>query len=105
MPPKRTRTLAREAAREAKKLLEAKEKLASLEAGGSLERPLEVTSASLVEARALAGGCLACEGTLEVADHRVHHAGAVLVREVVVQCRRCSRRRGVWVRVVVPQAH
>jgi hypothetical protein len=105
MAPKRPRTLARAAARDARKLVEAKTELAALEIGGSLERPLEVASASLVEARALAGGCLACEGALEVADHRVHHAGAALVREVVVHCRRCSRRRGVWVRVAVARAH
>ncbi len=105
MAPKRPRTLAREAVREAKKLVEAREKLAALEPGGAIERPLAVPSASLVEARAIATGCLACDGTLEVVDHRAHHAGTALVREVVVQCRRCSRRRGVWLRVAPATLH
>jgi hypothetical protein len=105
MPPKRPRTLAREAARDAQKLTEAKAKLAAIEAGGCPERPIEVASASLVEPRALHFACLACDGALELVDHRVRHEGSALLRELVVQCKRCSRRRTVWVRVVQVKLH
>ena len=105
MAPKRKRTVVREAAREAEKLLAAREKLAALEDGGSAERPIAVPSASLVESRALAARCLACEGALELVEHRaVHHEGA-LVREVIARCRTCGRARTQWLRVVPSQLH
>ncbi len=105
MPPKRPRTLARAALRDVQKLAEARVKLAALEVGGSPERPLEVASASLVEPRALQHTCLACEGPLELVDHRVRHEASGLVREVVAQCKRCTKRRTLWLRVAPPQLH
>jgi uncharacterized protein with PIN domain len=105
MAPKRKRAVLREAAREAEKLLAAREKLAALEEGGSAARPIAVASASLVEPRALATRCLACEGALELVDHRAVHHGSALVREVVARCRACGRARTQWLRVAPPQLH
>jgi len=105
MAPKRKRTVLREAERGAAKLLAAREKLAALEEGGSTDRPIAVPSASLVEPRALATRCLACEGALELVEHRAVHAGGTLVREVVARCRTCGRARTQWLRVLPSQLH
>ncbi len=105
MASKRPRTLRREADRETEALIAAKEKLATLEAGGTEERPLAVESASLVEPRALRERCLACDSAVDLVDHRAVHVRGTLVREVVVKCKRCARRRALWIRVAVPQVH
>lgn len=95
---KRSRTERREAERDAAKLARARMKLAALEAGGAPDRPIEVTSASIIEPQASSMPCAACGAQgLRVEEH----AADVLrrLRVVHVLCQRCGTRREVFFRV------
>lgn len=98
MKPKRSRTVRREQDREVEKLIEAREKLAKLEVGGTLQRPIEVQTASVIETRAVSFSCLRCEGALRVHEHRAMHEG----REVELACKACGAHRTLYFRVVMP---
>ena len=65
---------------------------------GDPARPIEVPSASVIEVRALTHRCLACDGELRVHEHRAAHD----LREVELACKRCGRRRVLWLRVSLP---
>ncbi|MBX7197522.1 MAG: hypothetical protein K1X94_36085 [Sandaracinaceae bacterium] len=95
---KRPRAERRQNDRDVAKLVEARTKLARLEAGGDPARPIEVPSASVIEVRALTHRCLACDGELRVHEHRAAHD----LREVELACKRCGRRRVLWLRVSLP---
>lgn len=96
----RPRALRRAAERDAKKLADARERLAALSAGGSPERPLDVPSASTVEGAAVSLGCARCGGEVRLVDHDVvPDAAGRLLRRVRVACKRCRATREVWVRV------
>lgn len=99
---KRRRTVRRALEREVKKIEDAREKLARLSEGGAPERPIEVASASVVEARALALGCARCEGELRLVDHDALRVGNEPLRRVRAQCKRCRATREVWIRVASP---
>jgi len=98
--PKRPRARRRDAARAAKKLARDRERLAALEPGGSAERPLEVASASVVEARALDLGCLHCPGPPRVETQDATRVDERVLRVVRMKCPRCGSERAVWVRIV-----
>lgn len=106
MKPKRSRTVRREQDREVEKLIEAREKLAKLEVGGTLQRPIEVQTASVIETRAVSFPCLRCEGALRVHEHRAISAGHDLRghggREVELACKACGAHRTLYFRVVMP---
>lgn len=88
--PKRSRTLRREADRTEKKLLEARMTLSRLEPGGSAERPIEVSTASLVEPTARDMPCPACGGSVRVLDHTAETIGGRRLRVAKVDCARCG---------------
>ncbi|HEU0035059.1 MAG TPA: hypothetical protein VFQ53_30745 [Kofleriaceae bacterium] len=90
------RTARREAERAAKKLVQDREKLARLVAGGSPERPIAVESPSVIEVRVRATPCPQCEGLLRVDDHRAE-AG---LRAVDVTCTLCHAKRTLWFKLV-----
>ncbi|MCW5836665.1 MAG: hypothetical protein KIS78_29990 [Labilithrix sp.] len=101
---KRARTERREAERAGVKLAEARLRLASLEAGGSPERPIEVTSASIVEPHAAGLGCAACGGSARVEEHAAvtvpdASGGGRALRVVRVRCARCGVARDVYFRL------
>ena len=101
---KRARTERREAERDAVKLAEARLKLAALEAGGSPERPIELSSASTVEPHAAGLGCAACGGPTRVQEHSavtVADAGGTprSLRVVRVRCTRCGVERDIYFRL------
>ena len=98
--PKRPRTARRVSQRKLDKLVRDREKLASLEPGGSPERPLEVTTASLVEPRALAHRCLRCDNASRLVDHDAVLHDDRLLRVVTLRCDRCSAERTLYFRVV-----
>lgn len=91
----RERTARRVAAREARKLVRDKERLALLERGGAADRPIEVPSAAVIEGRARAMPCVQCEGEYQVSEHRSEGG----LRVVEVTCRRCHVRRPIWFRI------
>lgn len=103
---KRPRTERREAARDAAKIARARMKVAALEPGGATDRPIEVTSASVIEPHASSMTCAACGNhgvrveehiaqTLEGTDGQP----ARRLRVVHVACPRCGTRREVFFRI------
>lgn len=93
-------------AREAAKLAQARMKLAALEPGGGPDRPIEVSSASLVEPHASSQPCPACgNGGGRVDEHiaidwRPHDgAEARRLRVAKMVCARCGVRRDVYFRI------
>ncbi|MBX3270643.1 MAG: hypothetical protein KF729_10295 [Sandaracinaceae bacterium] len=98
---KRPRTLRREHERAVDKLEDARERLARLEPGGEATRPIEVSSASVVESRALGLGCARCGGALELEAHDAVRGELGPLRRVRARCRACRARREVWLRVAV----
>jgi hypothetical protein len=103
---KRSRTERREAARDAVKLARARTKLASLEPGGAPDRPIEVSSASIIEPHASGMECVACAASaVRVEEHvarTLPEEGSLPVRRlrvVTVRCPRCGARRDVFFRI------
>lgn len=98
---KRARTVRREAERDARKLGEAKLKLASLSAGGSPDRPIEVSSASVIEPQASSTACVLCDApSMRIEEHVVETvAGGGRLRVVRVRCPRCGNRRELYFRI------
>lgn len=103
---KRPRTERREAARDATKVRSARMKLAALEAGGAPDRPIEVTSASIVEPHASSMPCAACgDPGVRVQEHialtleATPREPARRLRVVHVECPRCGTRRQVYFRI------
>jgi hypothetical protein len=99
----RKRTERREAERAASKLAEQREKLFLVSDGGAEERPIEVVSASLVEPKALAVSCPACDGALKLVSHDAVARGPLTLRAARMQCARCGVRRTIWFHVVRPR--
>jgi hypothetical protein len=93
--PERTAKRAQE--RAARQLVRDREKLAGLVAGGSAERPIEVTSSAVIEGRVRAMPCPQCEGELRMRDHRSEGAG---MRALDVSCQTCGAPRTLWFRIV-----
>lgn len=92
----RKRTARREQERAARRLVRDREKLAALSPGGSEARPIEVTSASVVEVRAHATPCVQCGGEYKVREHTSARSG---LRRVEVTCQQCGTRRTLWFRL------
>ncbi|HEY8429946.1 MAG TPA: hypothetical protein VIL20_16300 [Sandaracinaceae bacterium] len=96
---KRARTKRRAMERALTKLEDAREKLALLEPGGAPERPIEVTSASVVEPHALGLGCARCAGTLRLEAHDALATEHGPRRRVRARCTRCRATRVVWLHI------
>jgi hypothetical protein len=96
----RQRTLDRALERKRQKLHEARVQLARLEPGGSPERPLEVSSASVVQSRAESEPCLRCNGAMRCAEHGTAEGSHGLLRLVELSCRSCGETRRVYLRIV-----
>ena len=103
---KRPRTERREAARDAEKLARVRVKLAALEPGGGPDRPIEVTSASIIESHASSMVCAACGNPgVRVEDHVAKTLEgapgepARRLRVVHIMCQRCGTRREVYFRI------
>ena len=103
---KRARTERREAARDASKLARTRVKLAALEPGGASDRPLEVTSASIIEPHASSMPCAACGAQgLRVVEHVAVTLGGEgsdpsrRLRVVHVVCQRCGTRGEIFFRI------
>ena len=98
---KRARTLRRAESRARAKEIADRLTLASLEPGGRAERPLQVPTAALVETRAAALGCPACDSPARALSHDALEVDGVSLRHVVTRCTECEHEREVWVRIVV----
>src|SRR4051794_28716626 len=91
------RTARRASERAARQIVRDREKLASLVAGGSAQRPIEIDSSAVIEGRVRAIPCAQCEGSYRIADHRSTGAG---LRALDVRCERCAVARTLWFRIV-----
>jgi hypothetical protein len=93
--PARARTQRRIDERRLAHLVRDKERLARLEQGGSPERPIVVSSASVIETHARSMPCPQCDGALRVDEHAANEG----LREVHVQCVTCGARRTLYFRM------
>jgi hypothetical protein len=98
----RARTLSRELIRRHDKLLDDRERLARLEAGGSAELPIVLEAASQLPLRAESHACLRCEGALRYVEDRVVERRGELRRAASVECKRCGTRRELWFQISAP---
>jgi hypothetical protein len=97
---KRARTERRKIERDAVKIAKARMKLADLEPGGAPERPIEVTSASVVEVHASSLPCVACgDANVRVEEHVATTIAERALRIARVICPRCGVRRDVYFRI------
>ena len=100
---KRARTDRREATRAAEKLARQREKLALLDPGGTPERPIDVTTAAVIEPHARAEPCLRCgERAARVAEHEAREIDGSRLRVVRIACPRCGAGRTLYFRIVQP---
>jgi hypothetical protein len=99
---RRKRTEQRERARAMRRLVRDREKLAALSIGGSEERPMQVTSASVVEVRVSHLACPQCDGEYRIKEHRAPASG---IRSVDVTCQMCGVSRTLWFRIVSAEAN
>lgn len=98
----RARTERRTQARQVEKLTAQRERLFSLQPGGTPERPIDVSSASLVEPRAASMHCPRCDEPLRIEAHNAPSSEGMRLREAVVRCPRCGRQRSIWFRLTGP---
>ena len=82
------------------KLYEARLTLAQLDVGGSPARPLDVTSASVVEARAESEPCLRCGLVTRCSEHATFQGPNGLLRRVKLTCRSCGGERELYIRII-----
>lgn len=98
----RPRVAARRAQRFDEKLAEARQKLFCAVPGGAADRPLEVSTAALVEPRAGAVRCPLCAGELRVKEHEAATHGGVSLRVLAMACFLCGGRQSLYFRIVAP---
>ena len=92
-PPPRERTARRIRERAARELVRDRQKLAALEPGGAPERPIEVSSSSVIAVRARSLQCPLCGGALQLDDET---AATATLRAAHVTCKRCGVARQLW---------
>jgi hypothetical protein len=92
----------RAAERAARKLVQSRQKLASLEPGGSPERPIEVTASPVIDVRARSLRCPLCQGAFELEDHTASTVGGRALRAAHVRCLQCGVKRSLWFRITSP---
>jgi hypothetical protein len=81
--------------RDARKLVRDREKLALLE--NSREKPIEVTSSSVIAVRARGEPCHQCGGSLHLDEETAESAE---LRCAHMSCQRCAAKRALWFRIV-----
>lgn len=91
--------------REVEKDAARRDKLATLLPGGAPERPIEVSTASLVEPTARGQRCVRCEGEVRVESHDARSIDGVPLRVVTVACAACGHQRALYFRIVSAALH
>jgi hypothetical protein len=101
----RPRTEKRERERELRRSVREREKLAAAGPGGGPERPIVVTSASVIEGMARSTPCVQCGSELSLGDHTAEvHRGQSL-RLTTLVCRVCHAPRALWFVIAPPLAN
>jgi len=101
-PPPRPRRKRREQERALRKQVRRTEALAGELPGGAPDRPIDVTSASVVEGKARGTPCIQCGGELELRGDRATSTARGILREIALICRRCHAPRTLWYRIRPP---
>ena len=96
------RTVRREAERAAVKDVRQRERLAALAPGGAPDRPIEVASASVVDAHARASRCPLCGEALRLDEHVAVETDGHRLRVARMACPRCGARRALHYRIAQP---
>jgi hypothetical protein len=104
VPPKkkRPRSQRRDDERALRKEVGVRQRLVAAGPGGAPDRPLVVSSASVIEGQARSSPCIQCGGQL---DLRQHAAAAASLRQVKLICRLCHAPRELWFRIEAPAAN
>jgi hypothetical protein len=103
--PPRPRRQRREQERALQKQVERAERAAAELPGGAPDRPIEVTSAAVVDTKARAVPCVRCGGSLEPRGDRASSTPRGVLREIELACRQCHGRRTLWFRIAPPAAN
>ncbi len=93
---RKERTDKRAFERSLRKVVRDREKLALLEAGGSAEHPIVVTSSAVIEVRVAATPCIQCEGEYRLVELEAPGGG---LRACHVKCRQCGVARTLWFKI------
>jgi hypothetical protein len=105
MTKKRARTERRERERAMRKIVRDKQALSALDVGGSAERPIEVTSSSVIEVRARGTPCPLCGGSFRVEEQTAESIAGRSLRTARVTCTSCGIGRTLWFRIGSPLAN
>jgi hypothetical protein len=87
-------------ARAEEKLGRKRELLSKVETGGNPQRPIDVASASVVEAQAKSIPCPRCLGPCRVEEHAADTVEGKRLRIARVACGNCGGRRAIYFRIV-----
>ena len=98
----RSRTVRRRADVAAERLTEARSRLLDLEPGGAPDRPIDVSTPTLVEPRARTVRCPRCDEPFTVKEHAARSDERGRLREATLRCRACGLERALWFRVIQP---
>lgn len=96
---KRPRTERRAEERAQRKLVRERERLAAAAPGGAPDRPIAVSSASVIEGHARSTPCAQCGGELDLRDHAAEIHGGRALRVTRMICRTCHAPRALWFRI------
>jgi hypothetical protein len=92
----RPRTERRVRERAARQLVRERQKLATLETGGSRERPIDVVSPSVIPVRARSMPCPLCAGSLRLDEETAEMFEGRQLRAAHMMCVRCGVPRLLW---------
>src|SRR4051812_36976145 len=92
----RPRTERRVRERAARQLVRERQKLATLEAGGSRERAIAVVSTSVIPVRARSMPCPLCAGSLRLDEETAEMFGGRQLRAAHMTCVQCGVPRLLW---------
>ena len=95
----RPRRQRREQERALRKAVRRTEEMAAELPGGSPERPIDLATASLVEAQARGTPCIQCGGSLDLRHDRATVTPRGVLRELDLVCRLCHAPRTLWFRI------
>jgi len=98
--PSSPRAERRSHARALVKLARERERLATLEDGGSPSRPIEVESASQVEPHARSIPCARCGHALHTDEHAAETIDGARLRIARMACSNCGAHRAIYFRIV-----
>jgi hypothetical protein len=99
------RTEHRRLAAQAKKLAHLRLRAFQLEEGGSPERPISLTSASLVETHARSVPCPICGSEQRLQEHTALTLGSTRLRQAKMVCVGCRSHVSVWFRLAGEWLH